>query len=138
MSTDGPAEAPEKPAEAKAPEQEKHEDSFMAHFLHNLWAANTVTVTILSIVLAMIIGAILIIVSDPEVLNTFSYFTARPADALDASWTVVSNAYADLFKGAIVDPATVTAWFDGSGTWRQVFFPISETLTTQPRWSSPA
>ncbi|MET0493294.1 MAG: ABC transporter permease [Actinoplanes sp.] len=101
----------------------------MAHFLHNLWAANTVTVTILSIVLAMVIGAILIIVSDPEVLNTFSYFTARPADALDASWTVVSNAYADLFKGAIVDPATVTAWFDGSGTWRQVFFPLSETLT---------
>jgi ABC-type uncharacterized transport system permease subunit len=123
--TTEPAEAPEK----TAPEKQEPDDSFMAHFLHNLWAANTVTVTILSIVLAMIIGAILIIVSDPEVLNTFSYFTARPADALDASWTVVSNAYADLFKGAVVDPATVTAWFDGSGTWRQVFFPISETLT---------
>lgn len=124
MTTE-PAEAPEK----AAPEQQEPEESFMGHFLRNLWAANTVTVTVLSIVLAMIIGAILIIVSDPEVLNTFSYFTARPADALDASWTVVSSAYADLFKGAIVDPATVTAWFDGSGTWRQVFFPISETLT---------
>jgi ABC-type uncharacterized transport system permease subunit len=104
-------------------------DSFMSHFMHNLWSANTVTVTVLSVVLAMVIGAVLIIVSDPAVLDTFTYFTARPADALNASWTVVSNAYADLFKGAIVDPAAITAWADGSGTWRQVFFPISETLT---------
>ncbi|MEV4704162.1 ABC transporter permease [Actinoplanes sp. NPDC049316] len=101
----------------------------MHAFLQNLWAANTVTVTVLSIVMAMIIGAVLIVVSDPDVLNTFSYFTARPSDALNASWTVVSDAYADLFKGAIVDPAAITAWADGSGTWRQVFFPISETLT---------
>ncbi|WP_236718601.1 ABC transporter permease [Actinoplanes sp. TFC3] len=101
----------------------------MAHFLHNLWSANTVTVTVLSIVLATIVGAVLIVVSDPDVLHTFSYFTARPSDALTASWDLISGAYADLFKGAIVDPATVSAWADGSGTWRQVFFPISETLT---------
>nr|WP_305785298.1 ABC transporter permease [Actinoplanes lichenis] len=97
--------------------------------MHNLWAANTVTVTVLSIVLAMIIGAVLIIVSDENVLNTFSYFTARPSDALTASWDIVSNAYADLFKGAILDPAAISAAADGSGTWKQVFFPISETLT---------
>nr|WP_244876406.1 ABC transporter permease [Actinoplanes consettensis] len=101
----------------------------MSHFLHNLWAANTVTVTLLSIVLAAIVGAVLIVLSDPAVLDTFSYITARPSDAFTSSWTVVSNAYADLFKGAIVDPSTITAWANGSGTWRQVFFPISETLT---------
>ena len=101
----------------------------MSHFLHNLWSANTFTVTVLSIVLAMVIGAILIIVSDSDVLDTFSYFTARPTDALTASWDVVSNAYADLFKGAIFDPAAVTALANGTGTWTQVFTPISETLT---------
>ncbi|GAA2549111.1 ABC transporter permease [Winogradskya consettensis] len=131
MSTDGPVDAPvaeaAPPPPAAPPKEES--DSFLSHFLHNLWAANTVTVTLLSIVLAAIVGAVLIVLSDPAVLDTFSYITARPSDAFTSSWTVVSNAYADLFKGAIVDPSTITAWANGSGTWRQVFFPISETLT---------
>ncbi|MEO3743905.1 ABC transporter permease [Plantactinospora sp. B5E13] len=98
-------------------------------FVRNLWSANTVTVTVLAIVLAMVIGAILIIISDPDVLHTFSYFTARPSDALNASWAVVSDAYANLFKGAIVDPAAVTGWINGTNGWQPVFAPISETLT---------
>ena len=87
-------------------------------------SAVTVTVTVLSVLLAMLIGAVLIVISDSEVLATFSYFTARPADALTASWDVVSAAYADLFKGAIIDPATVR-----TGTWQQALTPLSETLT---------
>jgi general nucleoside transport system permease protein len=124
VSTDA-AEAPPAPAEKK----DESGDSFMTHFLHNLWSANTFVVTVLSIVLAMVIGAILIIVSDSDVLDTFSYFTARPTDALTASWEVVSNAYANLFKGAVFDPEAVTALVNGTGTWTQVFTPISETLT---------
>ncbi|MEO3922783.1 ABC transporter permease [Micromonosporaceae bacterium B7E4] len=98
-------------------------------FVHNLWAANTVTVTVLAIVLATLIGAVLIIVSDPDVLATWGYFTAQPSDALNASWTVVSEAYANLFKGAVFDPAAVQAWANGTGGWQPVFAPISETLT---------
>ena len=90
-------------------------------FLDNLWAANTVTVTVLAVLLAMVVGAVLIIVSDPEVLATYSYITARPTDALNASWTVVSEAYANLFKGAIFDPDAVG--------FTAVMSPISETLT---------
>ncbi len=109
--------------------EEDRRETFTETFMRNLWAANTVTVTVLSIVLAMIVGGILIIVSDPDVLDTYSYFTAQPGDALDASWTVVSEAYANLFKGAIVDPAAVSGWIDGSNGWQAVFAPISETLT---------
>ncbi|MFK3984569.1 ABC transporter permease [Micromonospora sp. NPDC050397] len=98
-------------------------------FLQNLWAANTVTVTVLAIVLATVIGAILIIISDPDVLHTYSYITARPQDALNSSWTVVSEAYANLFKGAVVDPAAVQGWINGTNGWELVFAPISETLT---------
>jgi ABC-type uncharacterized transport system permease subunit len=119
-------------AEAPAPEQKDKpgdDDSFMSHFLHNLWSANTVTVTVLSILLAMVIGAILIVVSDSDVLHTFSYFTARPSDALTASWNVISSAYSNLFKGAVFDPGTMSAWFHGTGTWQAAFTPISETLT---------
>lgn len=104
-------------------------DSFLRHFLHGLWSANTVTVTVLAVLLAMLIGAVLIIISDPDVLATYGYLTARPTDALSASWTVVSDAYANLFKGAVLDPAAVRAWLDGSGGWQPVFAPISETLT---------
>jgi simple sugar transport system permease protein len=97
-------------------------------FVRNLWSANTVTVTVLSVVLAMLLGAVLIIVSDREVLATYSYITARPRDALQGSWTLVSEAYANLFKGAIADPVTLTGWVSGSNGWQQAFFPISETL----------
>ncbi|WP_436278607.1 ABC transporter permease [Micromonospora marina] len=90
-------------------------------FLDNLWAANTLTVTVLAVLLAMVVGAVLIIVSDPEVLATYGYITARPTDALDASWTVVSEAYANLFKGAIFDPDAVG--------FTAAMSPISETLT---------
>ncbi|WP_435819966.1 ABC transporter permease [Micromonospora purpureochromogenes] len=90
-------------------------------FLDNLWAANTVTVTVLALVLAMLFGAVLIIVSDPEVLATYSYITARPGDAINSSWTVVSEAYANLFKGAVFDP-------EAAG-FQAVLSPISETLT---------
>ncbi|GIJ19513.1 ABC transporter permease [Micromonospora lutea] len=90
-------------------------------FLENLWAANTFTVTLLSLVLAMIVGAILMIISDREVLATYSYITARPSDALNASWTLVSEAYANLFKGSIFDPAATNA--------DAALSPISETLT---------
>lgn len=98
-------------------------------FLRNLWSANTVTVTVLAIVLAMLIGAVLIIVSDEEVLAAFGYFFAAPGTALAESWTVVSDAYANLFKGAVVDPATVRGVAGGTNTWELVFQPISETLT---------
>ncbi|MFU8870734.1 ABC transporter permease [Micromonospora sp. SL4-19] len=90
-------------------------------FLDNLWAANTVTVTVLAVLLAMLVGAVLIIASAPDVLSTYSYITARPSDALNSSWAVVSDAYANLFKGAIFDP-------DASG-FTAALGPISETLT---------
>jgi general nucleoside transport system permease protein len=106
-----------------------HGPLLLRQFLQNLWAANTLIVTVLAVVLATVIGAILIIISDPEVLHTYSYLTARPADALNASWAVVSEAYANLFKGAVVDPAAVSGWLNGKNGWELVFAPISETLT---------
>lgn len=124
MTTEAPA--PEAP---KAPPAKEKEESFFSLFLHNLWSANTVTVTILSIFLALVIGAVLIVISDSDVLSTFSYFTSRPTDALSASWDLISHAYADLFKGAIFDPAAIQALFNGSGDWKTALNPLSETLT---------
>ena len=98
-------------------------------FLHDLWSSNTVTVTVLAVVLAAVIGGILIVLSTPDVLAKYAYFFARPGDALGASWTAVSAAYVNLFKGSIVDWEAVTGWINGTNGWELVFFPISETLS---------
>lgn len=103
--------------------------SFGQRFLRDLWSSNTVTVNVLAIVLAAFIGGILIIVSDQEVLSKYTYFFSRPQDALGASWTAVSEAYVNLFKGSIVDWEAVSGWIHGTNGWELVFFPISETLT---------
>ena len=58
-----------------------------------------VLITIASIVLAFIVGALLMIFSDTEVRSKFAYFFARPSDALIASWDKVSSAYARVDQG---------------------------------------
>jgi ABC-type uncharacterized transport system permease subunit len=113
------------PAEQPPPEK----PNIASEFLRNLWTANTVTVTVLALVLALVIGAILIVISTPDVLAKFGYFTARPSDALTASWVKVADAYSNLFKGSIFDWETVRNWIDGTGRWQDVFYPISETLS---------
>jgi ABC-type uncharacterized transport system permease subunit len=100
-----------------------------SRFLYQLWSANAVMVTLLAVVLALLIGAVLIVVSDESVRSTYTYLFARPTDALSASWQKISDAYATLFRGSIVDPAAVGRAFDGTGTWAAVLRPISETLT---------
>ena len=60
-----------------------------------------VLTTIASIVLAFFVGALLMIFSDTEVRSKFTYFFARPSDALIASWDKVSSAYGALIKGAL-------------------------------------
>ncbi|SDT76347.1 nucleoside ABC transporter membrane protein [Actinoplanes derwentensis] len=122
MTAETTTEAPRKPEPAG-------DDSFMNVFVRNLWSANNVLLTALSILLAVLIGAVLIVVSDAEVLAKFGYFTARPGDALDASWDLISLAYAELLMGAFGDPAVFQAWFAGTATWQQAFTPLSETLT---------
>ncbi|GAA1599791.1 hypothetical protein GCM10009828_027500 [Actinoplanes couchii] len=120
-------------AETQTPAVKKPEpagdDSFMNVFLRNLWSANNVLLTALSVVLAVVIGAVLIVVSDAEVLAKFGYFTARPSDALSSSWELISTAYSELLMGAFGDPAVFQAWFAGTATWQQAFTPLSETLT---------
>ncbi|HEY8456402.1 MAG TPA: ABC transporter permease [Actinopolymorphaceae bacterium] len=59
-----------------------------------------VTISAAAVVLALVAGAVLIIVSNPAVVATWGYFFDYPPDALAASWTVVSDAYAALFLGA--------------------------------------
>ena len=60
-------------------------------------------VSVLSIAVGLLAGAVLIAASAPDVQATLSYFFARPADFFVAVWHTVSEAYLALFRGAVLD-----------------------------------
>lgn len=67
-----------------------------------------VAVTAAAFVLAFLVGAILMVVSDAEIMAKYKYFFARPSDALGASWDKISGAYTALFDGALGDWQAIT------------------------------
>jgi ABC-type uncharacterized transport system permease subunit len=78
-------------------------------------------ISVLAVVIALVVGAILIAATDPTVQTTSAYFFSRPSDMLNAIWSSVSGAYVALFQGSIFDfsatnfvaaihPLTDTLW----------------------------
>jgi general nucleoside transport system permease protein len=94
-----------------------------------LTTANTLTVTVLATVLALLVGAILVVIGDEQVRSEWGYFFATPGTVLGDSLSLVGGAYANLFKGSVVDPGSVSGAINGTNAWSLVFAPISETLT---------
>lgn len=68
--------------------------------LKEILRGNAVT-TILAIVLALIVGGILIAVTNEDVQAASVYFFAQPGDTFVAAWNAVYNGYEALFRGAI-------------------------------------
>jgi general nucleoside transport system permease protein len=62
--------------------------------------ANQVTVTILGFVLALVVGGVLMILSDTKLLHEYTYFFQH-ADAVRDSWNKVYNGYSAMFQGSI-------------------------------------
>ncbi len=80
-----------------------------------------VVISILAVVLALVVGAILIAVTDPGVQRAAGYFFARPTDTFQAAWNVVSGAYTSLFQGSIYN--------FGRPTFATGIRPFMDTLT---------
>jgi simple sugar transport system permease protein len=89
----------------KAPEVQEpappSRQPFIARFLEELTSPSPVLITVLAIFTALVVGAVLIVFSDQNVLSTWGYFFAAPGDALSASWNAISTAYSALFLGAV-------------------------------------
>jgi simple sugar transport system permease protein len=81
----------------------------------------SVALTVLSIFLALVIGGVLIAVSDEDVRKAASYFFSQPGDTFAAAWDAVSSAYAALFSGSIIN-------FDEYSIGRALL-PATNTLT---------
>jgi hypothetical protein len=58
-------------------------------------------ISVLAVVLAMVVGAILIAFTDDKVQAAAGYFFSRPADTFAAIWDAVAGAYSALFQGSI-------------------------------------
>ncbi|GIT82148.1 hypothetical protein LLS1_38170 [Leifsonia sp. LS1] len=80
-----------------------------------------VVISILAVVLALVVGAILIAATDPEVQKAAGYFFARPGDTFKAIWDSVSSAYVSMFQGAIYNFRRPT--------FAAGIRPLTETLT---------
>lgn len=73
-------------------------------------------VSVLGVIVALVIGGLLIAITDQKVAETAGYFFARPADFLAEVWRAATESYVALFNGAIYNSA-------------QGFKPFLETLT---------
>ncbi len=78
-------------------------------------------ISVLAVVLALVIGGILIAVTDARVQATAGYFFSRPTDLLQAIGDSVGGAYSALFQGAIYNFRR-PGFADG-------IKPLTETLT---------
>lgn len=77
--------------------------------------------SVLAVVVALILGGLLIAVTDERVRQAAGYFFARPGDTLSAMWRAASSAYIAMFYGAVYNP-------NGS-TLADRLYPLTETLT---------
>jgi general nucleoside transport system permease protein len=87
---------------------------------------SSAVITILAIFLALVVGGVLIVFSDPVVTRAWNSFFLEPGYALSQTWDAVSNAYSQMFEGAIFSPSTVSAAFHG-GSIQAIFYPLSST-----------
>jgi simple sugar transport system permease protein len=87
---------------------------------------HSAVITILAVFVALVVGGVLIVASDPVVLRAWDSFGYAPGAALSATWNSVSAAYSALFEGSIFSPATVSAAFHG-GSIAAIFYPLSLT-----------
>ena len=58
-------------------------------------------ISVLAVVLALLVGAILIAATDKQVAIAAGYFFTRPGDTFAAIWDAVAGAYSALFQGSI-------------------------------------
>jgi simple sugar transport system permease protein len=121
--------SPAAPGEAAKPAGDGEAGSFGKNFLNALVEGNTVTVTILAIVTAAVVGGLLSAFTNPLVLH------APAGDVIPKAWAAVAATYVALFEGSIVNPHTLQALFQQAslptalhdGYLSAVFSPLSET-----------
>jgi general nucleoside transport system permease protein len=127
----GPSATP--PAEDE--DAKKGRDRSFGSFLREAVQENTVTVTVLALLSATVLGGLLTAFTNSNVLHAWSNFFSAPGNAIARAWDVAVGTYVALFEGSVFNPHTVAALFQQSslstavhdGYLSAVFNPLSET-----------
>ncbi|MGB3372168.1 MAG: ABC transporter permease [Rhodococcus sp. (in: high G+C Gram-positive bacteria)] len=72
-----------------------------AHVILRQIFTGSAIISVLAVFMAVVVGAVLIAVTDEQVQEAAGYFFSRPSDMLVAVWDAVSGAYSSLFQGAV-------------------------------------
>ena len=108
------------PGDAKRADEPQDEDSRWSGVMREITSGDALA-GVLAVLLAVLVGSLLIALTDERTRETFSYFFARPADFFQASWEAVTGAYTALFQGSVYNTRV-----DGFETRIR---PLTETLT---------
>jgi ABC-type uncharacterized transport system permease subunit len=90
----------------------------------------------LAVFTGLVIGGIVIIISNDIAITAWRNFFQNPFAAIVASWNAVMNGYGALFAGAFGNPANMISGFRtylATGDGKDLlyaFYPITESLTT--------
>ena len=102
------------PAEQVPPPSRSHQ------VLRDIVGGNAM-ISVLAVVMALLVGAIMIAATNEDVQAASGYFFSRPTDTFRAIWEAVSGAYSALFQGSIYN-------FRRPG-FEAGIRPLTETLT---------
>ena len=91
-----------------------------SHSLLREIASGNALASVLAVLLAVLVGSLMIALTDERVRETASYITARPSDFLEATWDAVWGAYTALFRGAVYN--------DRVDSFATQIRPLTETL----------
>ncbi|MGC8856246.1 MAG: ABC transporter permease [Anaerolineae bacterium] len=96
----------------------------------------TLLVPLLSVFTGLVIGGIVIAVTDAKTVAAFGNFFQAPGAAFVATWQAVATAYGALFSGALGNPGEMIAAFriyqstGDSAALLKAFYPLTESLVT--------
>jgi simple sugar transport system permease protein len=90
------------------------------------------TIPALAIFTALIVGSLVIVLTDLEVLAALRNFFAAPGAAFSAVWKAITTAYGSLFEGSLGSPAQMIAALRSgdSKAMANAFYPVTDSLVT--------
>ena len=71
------------------------------------WVQTTI-ITVASMLLAFVVAAVIMVVSDAEVAAKWAYFFSRPGDALGASWDKIATTFYAMWYGSMGNWVNIT------------------------------
>jgi general nucleoside transport system permease protein len=129
-------QAPPGPAVTTSEEKDgSKRGSFVTVVRDAIAEGNSVTVTLLAILTAIVIGGLLNAFTNTTVLSAWGNLFSDPGNAIAQAWDTAIGAYVALFEGSVFNPHTVASLFQQAsfptaihdGFLGAVFGPLSET-----------